>query len=116
MKKFLVLIMTAVMMLSCTALADELLAYNYESNVEEWQGKWTLVGAYIGEEFAEEYEVSTSGMLPVKENAITIEITLDLDGSANDSAGVLVDTANYYHAHVYDLAGTLTFAEEFGEE
>lgn len=115
MKKFFVLMMAAMMLLSCTAMADELLAYNYESNVEDWQGKWTLVGAYIGEEFAEEYEVTTSGMIPVKENAIAIEITLDLDGSANDPAGVLVDTANYYHAHVYDLVGTLTFAEEIGD-
>ena len=111
MKKFFALIMAVAMMLSCTALADELLAYNYESNVEDWAGKWTLVGAYIGEDFAEEYEVGTSGMIAVKENAIEIEITLDLDGSANDPAGVLVDTANYYHAHVYDLEGTLTFAD-----
>ncbi len=117
MKKFLVVIMAAVMMLSCTAMADELIAYKYDTDVTDWEGQWTLVGAYIGEEFAEEYEVGTFGMLEnVKQGAITIDVVLDLDGSANDPAGVLVDTANYYHAHVNDLNGTLTFAAELGDE
>ena len=96
----------------------EVVAYNYESVIDDWAGKWNLIAAYIGEEYAEDYEVEcTPGLLPVMENALVVEIELLLDASANDPSGVLVDTANYYHCHAYDIAGTLTFAAELvGEE
>ncbi len=97
----------------------EVVAYNYESVIDDWAGKWNLIAAYIGEDYADEYEVDcTPGLLPViVENALVVEIELLLDASANDPSGVLVDTANYYHCHAYDIAGTLTFAVELvGEE
>lgn len=125
MKKFLVLLMAIVMMLSCTALAEsvldadpeEILAYDRESHVTEWEGTWTLVGAYIGEDFADEYSVETSGMLSVVPDAITLEIATILDASANDpQLGTMVDVAAYIHGHTHDLSGTMTFAEEFGDD
>ncbi len=95
----------------------EVVAYNYESVIDDWAGKWNLIAAYIGEEYAEDYEVEcTPGLLPVMENALVVEIELLLDASANDPSGVLVDTANYYHCHAYDIAGTLTFAAGRGVE
>ncbi len=142
MKKLFALIMAIVMMLSCAALAETaatddaavdttevvvsiwekdlaaVVTYNYESIIDDWAGPWTLVAAYIGEDYADEYEVDcTPGLLAVPENALIVEIELLLDASANDPSGVLVDTANYYHCHAYDIAGTLTFAPEYaGEE
>jgi len=141
MKKILALIMALALLLCGVAVAEqapatdgtapadeavvsiwekdvaEVVAYNYESVIEDWAGQWKLVAAYIGEEYAEEYEVDcTPGLLTVKEDALVVEIELLLDASANDPSGVLVDTANYYHCHAYDIAGTLTFAPEFGEE
>lgn len=119
MKKFLVLMLAALMMLGCTALAESVmdanpetvLTFNRESHVTEWEGKWVLAAAYIGEEFAEEYEVETTGMIETKP-AITLEISTILDASANDKQlGTMVDVASYIHGHTHDLAGTMAFVD-----
>ncbi len=119
MKKFLVLMLAVVMMLGCTALAESVmeadpetvLTFNRESHVTEWEGKWVLAAAYIGEEFAEEYEVETTGMIETKP-AITLEISTIEDASANDKQlGTMVDVASYIHGHTHDLAGTMAFVD-----
>ena len=123
MKKFLAVLMV-VLMLPCIAMADDLLSadpaevmtFDRASHGTAWEGKWSLIGAYIGEEFAEEYEVETSGMLPVTAGAVTVVLSTELDASANDKQlGTMVDIASYIHAHVHDLAGVLTFAEDLGD-
>lgn len=119
MKKFLVLMLAVVMMFGCTALAESVmeadpetvLTFNRESHVTEWEGKWVLAAAYIGEEFAEEYEVETTGMIETKP-AITLEISTIEDASANDKQlGTMVDVASYIHGHTHDLAGTMAFVD-----
>lgn len=119
MKKFLVLMLAVVMMFGCTALAESVmeadpetvLTFNRESHVTEWEGKWVLAAAYIGEEFAEEYEVETTGMIETKP-AITMEISTIEDASANDKQlGTMVDVASYIHGHTHDLAGTMAFVD-----
>lgn len=122
MKKLFVLLVAAVMLLSCVAFAEDvdieaMTTFNRESNVTEWEGTWVLTAAYIGEEFAEEYDVETSGLLTVVPNAITLEIAALLDASANDpQLGTMVDVASYIHAHTYDLSGTMTISAEIAEE
>ncbi|MDO5377943.1 MAG: hypothetical protein Q4G52_06380 [Clostridia bacterium] len=125
MKKFAVLIMAVAMMFTCTALAESVmeadpetvLTFNRESHVTEWEGSWVLAAAYIGEEFAEEYEVDTTGMIATMPDAITLEITTILDASANDKQlGTMVDVASYIHGHTHDLAGMMTFAAELGDD
>ena len=124
MKKMLAALLIAVLMLPCLALAEDLLSadpaevmtFDRESHVTGWVGNWSLIGAYIGEEYAEEYEVSTSGMLPVTAGAITVTLTVEEDASANDKQlGTMVDVASYIHAHVHDLAGVMTFAADIGD-
>lgn len=134
MKKFLALVMAVAMMLSCTAFAepilladfgdpDELMVYNREQYkqypVEDWAGDWVLVAAYVSEAFIEEFEYEdvTAGFYAVPENAIIMNVNPLYDASNTDplGSGPIVDMANYYHCHTYDLEGTLTFAEQFGE-
>ena len=122
MKKILALLL-AVMMLPCIALADaatvlasdpeEMMTFDRESDVTAWEGNWTLVAAYIGEDYAEENGLETTGLIPLTvENAATLTIETVLDGSANDKQlGTMVDVASYIHAHVYDMSGTLTFVD-----
>ena len=126
MKKIVALFLFAVLLLPCLALAESdilsadpevLMTFDRESHVTDWQGKWVLVAAYVGETFAEDYEVETSGLLPVVENAITLEITAELDASANDKQlGTMVDVASYIHAHVHDLVGTMTFSADIAPD
>ncbi len=128
MKK-LVALLLVVLMLPCVVLAEdaakdilsadptEVMTFNREVRVTEWEGKWELVAAYVGEEFAEEYGVDTTGLIAVVPGAATLELTPILDGSANDKElGTMVDVASYIHAHVYDLAGSLTFSAEIADE
>lgn len=124
MKKFLAVLMLAVMLVPCVATAEDILSadpaevmtFNRESHVTDWEGKWTLAAAYVGEEFAEEYEVDTTGMIAVTPGAINVEITTILDATANDKQlGTMVDVASYIHGHTHDLAGTMTFAADLGD-
>lgn len=122
MKKFIALL-AVVLMLPCIALADpaailasdpeEVMTFDRDSQVTAWEGKWVLSAAFIGEDYAEENDLTTTGLIAVPENAATLELSTVLDGSANDKElGTMVDVASYIHAHVYDLMGTLTFSEE----
>ena len=120
MKKIVALVLALAMMASCVALADEVIVLANEgtattnSFVEAWAGTWTLESAYIGAEFAEENGIEQSGVVALADGATaTLTLTADLDASATgSSAGVMVDQAAYYHAHVYDVDGTLVYGEE----
>ena len=67
MKKILSLVMALAMVLGCFAMAettsildtdmDELLVLDRESSLNDWEGEWVLVAAYITADFAEEYDV-----------------------------------------------------------
>ena len=82
MKKILSLVMALAMVLGCFAMAettsildadmDELLVLDRESSLNDWEGEWVLVAAYITADFAEEYDVEQSGLLAVPENAATL--------------------------------------------
>ena len=121
MKKILSLVMALAMVLGCFAMAettsildadmDELLVLDRESSLNDWEGEWVLVAAYITADFAEEYDVEQSGLLAVPENAATLTITALKDATANDKVlGTMVDVASYIHDHTYDLSGELTFS------
>ena len=123
MKKILSLVMALAMVLGCFAMAettsildadmDELLVLDRESSLNDWEGEWVLVAAYITADFAEEYDVEQSGLLAVPENAATLTITALKDATANDKVlGTMVDVASYIHDHTYDLSGELTFSDE----
>ncbi len=87
------------------------------SHITAWQGKWVLVAAYMNEEGIEEYELEAEeGFYAVPENAVFLELEAAYDASANDPSGPLVDVANYFHAHCYDLAGTITLPEDIDED
>ena len=72
MKKSLSLVMALAMVLGCFAMAettsildadmDELLVLDRESSLNDWEGEWVLVAAYITADFAEEYDVEQSGL------------------------------------------------------
>ena len=95
---------------------ETVVEFDRESPVTDWEGEWVLVGAYIGEEFAEDNDIDVSGLLEVPEAAVTMTVKAILDGSATGSnAGVMVDQAAYYHAHVYDMEATVRFAEEISD-
>ena len=120
MKKIFALMLATLMLVGCvaTAMADEVLEFvtegseNTNTFVEGWAGEYTLVGYYVGEEFAEEYEVETTGLVEL-ESEVTLTVEANMDGSATGSdAGVMVDQAAYYHAHVYDVDAVLTVGEE----
>lgn len=96
---------------------ETVVEFDRESPVTDWAGEWVLVGAYIGEEFAEDNDIDVSGLLEVPEAAVTMTVEAILDASATGSdAGVMVDQAAYYHAHVYDMEATVRFAEEISDE
>ncbi len=129
MKKFVALLMVLVMMMATAAFAeptlladfgtDNTLVYNREitdaAHVTAWQGEWVLVAAYMSEDGIEEYEFEDvePGFYAVPENTVFLTLEALLDASANDPAtGPIVDQANYWHAHTWDLAGKLVFPED----
>ena len=96
---------------------DDVLSFDRESPVTDWEGDWVLAAAYIGEDYADENSIETFGILAVPEAAVKMTVKAVLDGSATGSdAGVMVDQAAYLHAHVYDMEASLTFAEEIADE
>lgn len=120
MKKVFSLMLATLMLVGCVAaaMADEVLEFVTEGSegtnsfVEGWAGEYTLVGYYVGEEFAEEYEIETTGLIEL-ESEVTLSVAANLDGSATGSdAGVMVDQAAYYHAHVYDVDAVLAVGED----
>ena len=131
MKKFFALLLAIATLLSCAAFAEEaapaihemdpelVMTIDRKAHLTSWEGTWVLKAAYVGEFFIEEFELEgvEPGLYPVMENALTLELHALLNNSANDkSLGAIVDQGSYIHADVYDLDGTLTFAEEFGEK
>ncbi len=125
MKKTLILILAALMAFSCIAHADsildadpeEIMTFDRESYVTDWEGEWVLVAAYIGEDFADENDIDVTGLIAVPENAVTISVAAVMDLSATGSPeGVMVDMAAYIHAHVYDMEATLKFDESITDD
>ena len=125
MKKFLSLLLAAMMLLSRVALAENILdadpekvmTFDRKVPVTDWEGEWVLVAAYIGEDYADENDIKTTGLIAVPEKAITMTVKAVLDGSATGSdAGVMVDQAAYIHTHVYDIEATLQFDASITED
>ena len=125
MKKFLSLLLAAMMLLSCVALAENILdadpekvmTFDRKVPVTDWEGEWVLVAAYIGEDYADENDIETTGLIAVPEKAATMTVKAVLDGSATGSdAGVMVDQAAYIHTHVYDIEATLQFDASITED
>ena len=125
MKKLLSLLLAAMLLISCAAFAEnileadpeEVLSFNRESPVTDWEGEWVLAAAYIGEDFADENDIDTFGLLPVPEKAVTMTVKAVLDASATGSPdGVMVDMARYIHAHVYDMEATVKFDPAITED
>ena len=125
MKKFLSLLLAAMMLLSCVALAENILdadpekvmTFDRKVPVTDWEGEWVLVAAYIGEDYADENDIKTTGLIAVPEKAVTMTVKAVLDGSATGSdAGVMVDQAAYIHTHVYDIEATLQFDASITED
>ena len=118
MKKFLSLLLAAMMLVSCVAFAESILdadpetvmTFDRKVPVTDWEGEWVLVAAYIGEDYADENDIKTTGLIAVPEKAITMTVKAVLDGSATGSdAGVMVDQAAYIHSHVHDIEAKLAF-------
>ena len=118
MKKLLSLLLVAVMAISCVAVAEGILAadpeevmtFNRKTPITDWEGEWVLAAAYIGEDFAEENDIETTGLIAVPEKAVTMSVKAVLDGSATGSdAGVMVDQGSYIHTHVHDIEATVNF-------
>ncbi len=143
MKKFLAMIMAAMMLLSCVAFAEEAknpveidrsldarLNLAWAWNVTEENpakaelpkaltGEWTLSAAYIGEAFIDDFEIEgvEAGLIAVTPGAITLTINAILDHCASDaSLGQITDQGNYWHDHVYCMDGTMVFAAYPDEE
>ncbi len=126
MKKLLSLLLVCAMVLSLGVLAmaadveldpEKVVDFDRESPVTDWEGDWVLVGAYIGEDFADENDIDVNGLIEVPEGAVKMTVTAILDGSATGSdAGVMVDQAAYYHAHVYDMEAKVSFAEDITDD
>ncbi len=125
MKKFLSLLLAAMTLVSCAALAENILdadpekvmTFDRKVPVTDWEGEWVLVAAYIGEDYADENDIKTTGLIAVPEKAITMTVKAVLDGSATGSdAGVMVDQAAYIHTHVYDIEATVQFDASITED
>ena len=87
------------------------------AHVTSWVGEWVLVAAYVSEAGLEEYDLDgEEGFYAVPENTMILNLEALYDASANDPSGPLVDVANYFHAHCYDLGGTITLPEAIDEE
>ena len=129
MKKFvsllLILLLTFAVMVPA-ALADnalleadveEVTTFDRTSPVTDWEGEWVLAAAVIGEDYADENDIDTTGLIAVPEGSVKMSVAALLDASASGSdAGVMVDQASYLHAHVYDMEATVTFAEDIADE
>ena len=118
MKKFLSLLLVAVMAISYVAVAEGILAadpeevmtFNRKTPITDWEGEWVLAAAYIGEDFADENDIETTGLIAVPEKAVTMSVKAVLDGSATGSdAGVMVDQGSYIHTHVHDIEAAVNF-------
>jgi len=125
MKKFLSLLLAAMMLISCVAFAEnileadpeEVMTFNRKTPITDWEGEWVLAAAYIGEDFADENDIDTFGLLAVPEKAVTMTVKALLDASATGSdAGVMVDQAAYIHTHVHDIEATLQFDASITED
>ncbi len=125
MKKFLAVFLALAMMLPVFVSAETapvvdpetVMDFDRESPVTDWTGTWVLVGAWIGEEYADDCDIETSGLIAVPENAVTMTVEAVLDASATGSdAGVMVDQAAYIHAHVYDMEAKVAFAADITDE
>ncbi len=129
MKKFvslLLILLLAFAVMVPAALADnalleadveEVTTFDRTSPVTDWEGEWVLAAAVIGEDYADENDIDTTGLIAVPENAVRMNVVAIYDGSATGSdAGVMVDQASYLHAHVYDMEATVTFAEDITDE
>ena len=129
MKKFvslLLVLLLAFAVMVPAALADntvleadveEVTTFDRTSPVTDWEGEWVLAAAVIGEDYADENDIDTTGLIAVPENAVKMNVVAIYDGSATGSdAGVMVDQASYLHAHVYDMEATVTFAEDIADE
>ena len=85
MKKILSVLLIAVMMISCAAFAgsilesdpEEVMSFNRKAPVTDWEGEWVLAAAYIGEDFAEENDIETTGLIAVPEKAVTMEVPVE---------------------------------------
>ena len=135
MKKFLAMLMAAMMLLSCVAFAEAdpveidrsleaRLNLAWAWNVTEENpanadmpkaltGEWTLAAAYISEDFIDEFEIegAEAGLIEVTPGAITLTINALLDHCASDaSLGQITDQGNYWHDHVYCMDGSMVFA------
>jgi len=88
------------------------------AHLTSWVGEWVLAAAYISEDGIEEFEFEDvePGYYAVPENAVFLTLEAAFDASANDPSGPLVDVANYFHAHCYDLNGTLVLPEDIDED
>lgn len=87
------------------------------AHVTSWVGEWVLVAAYMSESGMEEYDLDgEEGFYAVPENTMFLTLEAKYDASANDPSGPLVDVANYFHAHCYDLGGTITLPEDIDED
>ncbi len=125
MKKFLSVLLAAVMMISCIAFAENILeadpekvmTFNRKCPVTDWEGEWVLAAAYVGEDFADENGIEAKGLIAVPEKAVTMTVKAVMDGSATGSdAGVMVDQAAYIHTHVHDIEATLAFDASITED
>ena len=125
MKKFLSLLLVAMLAVSCIAVAEgildadpeEVMTFNRKAPVTDWEGEWVLAAAYIGEDFAEENDIETTGLIAVPEKALTMSVKAVMDASATGSdAGVMVDQAAYIHTHVHDIEAKLVFDASITDE
>ena len=142
MKKFLAMIMAVMMLLACAAAEEAKnpveidrgldarlnLAWAWEVTEENpakaelpkaLKGEWTLASAYIGEDFIDEFEIEgvEAGVIAVTPGAITLTIEALLDHCASDaSLGQITHQGNYWHDHVYCMAGEMVFAAYPDEE
>ena len=87
------------------------------AHLTSWVGDWVLVAAYVSEAGLEEYDLDgEEGFYAVPADTMFLNIEAKYDASANDPSGPLVDVANYFHAHCYDLAGTIVLPEDIDED
>ena len=125
MKKLLSVLLAAMMLVSCAAFAEsileadpeEVMTFNRKAPITDWEGEWVLAAAYIGEDFADENDIETTGLIAVPEKVLTMSVKATLDASATGSdAGVMVDQAAYIHSHVHDIDAVLTFDASVTDE
>lgn len=95
MKKFLLVLLAFALMLPVCANAEQVkeLTLNYEVTPVDYVGTWNLSAAY---------EID-NGILEVPADACTVVIETEL------LENKLVDMANYLHADVHNLRGTMSF-------